>query len=153
MKNKNALKIVVTGGAGYIGSFIVKSAAEKGHEVIVVDYLNGEENGQVAGPNIKFINADLKDKKLVDQIFGEHKPDIVIHLAAHIGMAESMSKPHAYFENNVNGSLNVLEAMVKHNVGNIIFSSSAGVYGDPVEIPIKEGHPKNPNNPYGEINW
>ncbi|MEK7464191.1 MAG: UDP-glucose 4-epimerase GalE [Patescibacteria group bacterium] len=150
MKDNNALKIIVTGGAGYIGSFFVKSAINKGYEVVIIDSSSIEQHKNPMDSRAGFINGDLKDKKFVDQVFVEHKPNFVVHFAGYISMTESMSKPHIYFENNVNTSLNILESMAKHGVNNLIFSSSAGVYGDPIETPIKEDHPKNPTNPYGE---
>ena len=143
------MKILITGGAGYIGSFMVKTALDKGIQVVVVDNLErGYE--EAIDKRAKFILGDLKDKKFVDGIFSEHIFDSVVHFAGFISMAESVSNPYVYFSNNVNASLNVIEGMVKNKVNNFIFSSSAGVYGNPAESPITEDHPKNPTNPYGE---
>ncbi len=143
------MKILITGGAGYIGSFMVKASIDKGYEVVVVDNLErGHE--EPIGKKSKFILGDLKDKKFVDGVFSEHKFDAVVHFAGFISMAESASNPYIYFSNNVNASLNVIEGMVKNKVNNFILSSTAGVYGNPVKTPIVEDHPKNPTNPYGE---
>ena len=143
------MKILITGGAGYIGSFMVKSAIDKGYEVLVVDSL---ERGHEESIDVKakVIIGDLKDKKFVEGLFSESKFDAVVHFAGYISMAESVINPYLYFNNNVNASLNVIESMVRQRVNNFIFSSTAGVYGSPIKTPITEDHPKNPTNPYGE---
>lgn len=143
------MKILVTGGAGYIGSFMVKEAIGKNFEVVVVDSLERGHRNAI-DIRVKLVLGDLKDKKFVERIFSKDKFDAVIHFAGYISMAESVSNPYIYFENNVGASLNIIEGMVKNRVNNFIFSSSAGVYGNPLEIPIKENHQKNPTNPYGE---
>jgi len=143
------MKILITGGAGYIGSFMVKASLDKGYEVVVVDNLERGHEGAV-DKRAKFILGDLKDKKFVDGIFSEHIFDSVVHFAGLISMAESVSNPYVYFDNNVNASLNIIEDMVKNKINNFIFSSTAGVYGNPIKTPIAEDHPRNPTNPYGE---
>ncbi len=143
------MKILITGGAGYIGSFMVKASVEKGYEVIVVDSLEGGHE-RAMDKRAKFVLGDLKDRKFVDNVFSEHIFDCVVHFAGLISMAESVSDPYLYFNNNVSASLNVVEGMVKNKVNNFIFSSTAGVYGNPIKTPIVEDHPKNPTNPYGE---
>ncbi|MBI2613536.1 MAG: UDP-glucose 4-epimerase GalE [Candidatus Levybacteria bacterium] len=143
------MKILITGGAGYIGSFMVKAALDKDYEVVVVDSLERGHRDYV-DKKAQFILGDLKDKKFVDTVFLEHKFDSVVHFAGFISMAESVDNPYIYFDNNVNGSLNLIQSMAKNGVNNFIFSSTAGVYGDPVKTPIAEDHPKNPTNPYGE---
>jgi len=143
------MKILVTGGAGYIGSFMVRQALDKGDEVVVVDSLE-RGHREALDSRAKLIVGDLKNKDFVESIFSQHKFDAVVHFAGYISMAESVSNPYLYFENNVNASLNVIENMVSHRVNNFIFSSTAGVYGNPIKIPITEDHPKNPTNPYGE---
>lgn len=143
------MKILVTGGAGYIGSFMVKKALNKGYEVVVADNLERGHQDAI-DKRAKLVIGELKDKKFVERIFSEDKFDAVVHFAGFISMAESVSNPYIYFDNNVNASLNVLESMVSHSINNFIFSSTAGVYGNPIKTPIREDHPKNPTNPYGE---
>ena len=143
------MKILITGGAGYIGSFMIRQVCNGGDEVVVVDSLERGHRDAV-DPKIKLIIGDLKDKSFVDSIFSKEKFEAVVHFAGYISMAESVSNPYLYFNNNLNVSLNVIESMVKHRINNFIFSSTAGVYGNPVNIPISEDHPKNPTNPYGE---
>ncbi len=143
------MKILITGGAGYIGRFMVKASLDRGFEVTVVDSLergHEEEIDKRAG----FIRGDLRDKKFVGEILSEHTFDSIVHFAGFISMAESVSNPYIYFDNNVNASLNLIEGAVKNKVNSFIFSSTAGVYGNPIKTPILEDHPKNPTNPYGE---
>lgn len=143
------MKILVTGGAGYIGSFMVKEALNKGYEVVVVDSLERGHQDAI-DRRAKLVIGELKDKKFIEHVFSKDKFDAVVHFAGFISMAESVSNPYIYFQNNINASLNVLESMVKNRVSNFIFSSTAGVYGNPIKTPIREDHPKNPTNPYGE---
>ena len=143
------MKILITGGAGYIGSFMIRQVCNREDEVVVVDSLERGHRDAV-DPKIKLIIGDLKDKSFVDSIFSKEKFEAVVHFAGYISMAESVSNPYLYFNNNLNVSLNVIESMVRHRINNFIFSSTAGVYGNPVNIPISEDHPKNPTNPYGE---
>ena len=143
------MKILVTGGAGYIGGFMTKACLDKGYEVVVVDSLE-RGHKQVIDKRAQFILGDLRDQKFIDSIFSKHTFDSIVHFAGYISMAESVSNPYAYFDNNVNSSLNLIERMVKNKINNFIFSSSAGVYGNPISTPISENHPKNPTNPYGE---
>lgn len=143
------MKILVTGGAGYIGSFMVKRLLERGDEVIVADSLE-RGNKEAVDSKAKLVAGDLKEKGFVEKIFAQDKFDAVIHLAGFISMEESTKNPYIYFKNNVFVSLNILEEMVKTKTDNFIFSSSAGVYGNPVKLPIPENHPTNPENPYGE---
>jgi len=143
------MKILVTGGAGYIGGFMSKHLLDKGDEVVVADSLERGHKEVVDG-RAKFYEGNLLDKEFVSKIFSENKFDAVINFAGFISMGESMEEPHLYFENNVVSSMNILEEMVKTGNNNFIFSSSAGVYGNPTIIPIPEDHPTNPENPYGE---
>lgn len=143
------MKILVTGGAGYIGSFMVKEALNKGYEVVVVDNLERGRQDAI-DKRAKLIIGELKDKEFIEHVFSKDKFDTVVHFAGFISMAESVSNPYIYFQNNINASLNVLESMVRRGVSNFIFSSTAGVYGNPIKTPIREDHPKNPTNPYGE---
>lgn len=143
------MKILVTGGAGYIGSFMTKALLDQEEEVVVVDNL---ENGhqEVVDGRATFIKGDLRDESFVDSLFADNKFDAVIHFAAYIAVGESMKEPYKYFQNNTFMGLNLLNAMQKHGQNNIIFSSTAATYGEPKEVPITEDHPKNPTNPYGE---
>ena len=143
------MKILVTGGAGYIGSFMVKAAIDKNYEVVVADSLE-RGNKEAIDLRTTLVVGDLKNKDFAASIFSKHKFDAVVHFAGYISMAESVNDPYLYFNNNVNASLNVIESMVSHGVNNFIFSSSAGVYGNPIKTPITEDHQKNPTNPYGE---
>ena len=143
------MKILVTGGAGYIGSFMVKRLLERGDEVIVADSLE-KGHKEAVDPKAKFLQGNLLDDNFVESLFVGNKFDVVIHFAGFISMGESMENPNIYFQNNVFASLKVLEQMVKTGTDNFIFSSSAGVYGNPVKLPIPEDHPTNPENPYGE---
>jgi len=143
------MKILVTGGAGYIGSFMVKYLLERGDEVTVVDSLERGHKDAIDS-RAKLYEGNLLDKEFVAKVFSEGKYDGVIHFAGFISMGESVKNPFIYFQNNIFSSLNVMEEMVKTKTDNFIFSSTAGVYGNPVKIPIPEDHPKNPENPYGE---
>jgi UDP-glucose 4-epimerase len=144
-----AKKILVTGGAGYIGSFTVLALKRSGFEPIVLDSL--ETGHREAIPGIKLYVANLQtDSDLLDKVFKKEKPEAVIHFAAYIEVGESMENPQKYFLNNVGGSLNLLRAMVSNNVLKFVFSSSAAVYGEPTKIPIEESDQKLPTNPYGE---
>jgi UDP-glucose 4-epimerase len=143
------MNVLVTGGAGYIGSFMTKRLLSEGHEVVVVDNLERGHKTAV-DPSARFMQGDLQDKAVVNKLFEENKFDAVIHFAAYISMGESMVEPGLYFTNNVTPAINILEAMQSCGVNKIIFSSTAGVYGNPKTVPIPEDHPKNPTNPYGE---
>lgn len=143
------MKILVTGGAGYIGSFMTRSLLERGDKVVVVDSL---ERGHKSAIDLRanIILGDLLDKKFITKVLKKEKVDGVIHFAGYISMGESMKNPGLYFEKNIQASVNVADAMVKTDTNHLIFSSTAGVYGNPIKVPIPEDHPKNPENPYGE---
>ena len=143
------MKILVTGGAGYIGGFMVKRLLERGDEVVVADSLE-RGHKEVVDARAKFLQGNLLDDNFVESIFKDNKFDGVIHFAGFISMGESMETPFIYFQNNVFASLKILEEMVKTGTDNFIFSSSAGVYGNPIKLPIPEDHPTKPENPYGE---
>lgn len=143
------MTILVTGGAGYIGSFMVKRLLEEGYDVAVVDSLERGHKESVE-THAKLLAGNIKDDIFLDTIFRQTKYDAIIHFAGYISMEESMRLPELYFENNTFATLKLLEKAGKYSVNNIIFSSTAGVYGNPVEVPIPESHPKNPENPYGE---
>jgi len=140
-------KILVTGGAGYIGSFIVRDLI-KNYEVYVIDNLSqGHKNSLPS--SVKLYEVDLKDKEKLNEIFKQNQIDAVIHMAASSAVGESVQNPQKYYKNNIINSLNLLEAMMKNNVKNIVFSSSAAVYGEPEEMPIQETTKTMPTNPYG----
>ncbi len=143
------MKILVNGGAGYIGSHMTKLLLDRGDEVVVADSL---ENGhkEAVDARATLLTGNLLDKAFVESIFREHHFDGVIHFAAYIQAGESMSDPHKYFENNVLATLHVVDQLRKHDMNNFIFSSTAAVYGNPEQIPIPEIHPKKPVNTYGE---
>lgn len=143
------MKILVTGGAGYIGSFMVKTALDKGYKVIVVDSLK-RGHKEAVDLRAKLYVGNLLNTKFVSKVFSENKFDAVIHFAGYVSMGESMENPYIYFQNNFLASLNLMEEMIKTKTNNLIFSSTAGVYGNPRRLPISEDHPKNPENPYGE---
>ena len=143
------MKILVIGGAGYIGSFMVKRLLEEEYEVIVVDSLE-RGHKEVIDSKAKFLQGNALDKSFVESVFKYQRYDAVINFAGFISMGESMKNPYLYFQNNVFASLNVLEEMIKTGNDNFVFSSSAGVYGNPVSLPISEDNPTDPENPYGE---
>ena len=142
-------KILVTGGAGYIGSHIVRRLLEEGHEVMVYDNLVYGHREAVPG-SVGFIKGDLSDIKLLDKTFLENDFYAVMHFAAFAFVGESVENPKKYFENNVVSGLNLLNACVKHGVKKFIFSSSCAVYGTPLVLPISEKEKKSPESPYGE---
>ena len=142
-------KILVTGGAGYIGSFIVRELKKNGYNCVIVDSLSQGHKASVNG--FKLYKVDLvEEKDALSQIFKKEKFAGVIHMAAFIQMGESFSDPLKYFDNNLKAAINLLEVMQAFKVKRMVFSSSAGVYGKPQKLPIKENDSKNPENPYGE---
>ena len=143
------MKILVTGGAGYIGSFMVKRLISRGDEVHVIDSLERGHKDAIDSEAI-FHQMNLMDWDEVEQVFSSSQFDAVIHFAGYISMEESARDPGLYFCNNTSGSLEIIEHCKRNNVKNFIFSSTAGVYGNPIKIPIPEDHPTNPVNPYGE---
>jgi UDP-glucose 4-epimerase len=141
------MKILVTGGAGYIGSHVVKMLGEKGHDITVYDNLStGHDWALLYG---KLIRGDLADRGLLEKTVKEIRPDAVIHFAASIQVEESVRKPLLYYRNNVANTLNLLESVAGSGVKHFIYSSTAAVYGIPEKIPIDEGAPLVPINPYG----
>ncbi|MDH7482101.1 MAG: UDP-glucose 4-epimerase GalE [Armatimonadota bacterium] len=140
--------ILVTGGAGYIGSHTVKLLTERGYQTITFDNMElGHPEAVVAGIIVK---GDLADREKLDKTFREFPIDAVMHFAAYASVGDSVANPDKYFRNNIGNGLNLLDAMRKHGVKKFIFSSSAATYGEPKHIPIEEDHPQNPTNPYGE---
>jgi len=151
------MRILVTGGAGYIGSHTCVELLEAGHEVIVVDNLcNSSEKSlerveKITGKKVVFYEADLLDREKIDYIFDVQPVDAVIHFAGLKAVGESVAKPLEYYHNNITGTLILCDVMREHGVKNIIFSSSATVYGNPAFIPITEACPKGViTNPYGQ---
>lgn len=143
------MKILVTGGAGYIGSFMVKHLLRRGDEVVVADSLERGKKEAVDN-KARLLIGNFSNKEFVLKLFSENKFDAVIHFAGYISMDESMKNPYIYFQNNTFNALSIIEQMIKNKCNNFIFSSTAGVYGNPIKTPIPEDHPKNPTNPYGE---
>lgn len=143
------MKILVTGGAGYIGSIMTRQLVDQGFEVVVVDNLSSGHR-QAVDKRANFELIDLGQEKAVEGVFKKYKFDAIIHFAGVISMGESMENPAKYFKINVFNALNLFEVMVRYKVLKLIFSSSAGVYGNPVRLPILEDDSKKPTNPYGE---
>ena len=150
------MKILVTGGAGYIGSHTVVELQNAGYEVIVLDNLsNSSEKSlkrveQLTGKPVPFYKADILDRAALEEIFTKEKIDCCIHFAGLKAVGESVQKPWEYYNNNITGTLTLVDVMRRHACKNIIFSSSATVYGDPAIIPITEECPKGQcTNPYG----
>ncbi|SHL23364.1 UDP-glucose 4-epimerase GalE [Fibrobacter sp. UWEL] len=151
------MNILLTGGAGYIGSHTIIELDKAGHSVVVVDNLvnSSEESlrrvSQIIGKPVPFVKADVRSAVAMNDVFKEFDIDAVIHFAGLKAVGESVAKPLEYYENNMNATFVLLDVMRKHNCKNIIFSSSATVYGDPAIIPITEECPKgNCTNPYGK---
>jgi UDP-glucose 4-epimerase len=143
--------ILVIGGAGYIGSHMVKCLLQRGEEVLVLDNLEKGHRAAVVGSNL--VEGDLRRRDDLEKVFRSHPIECVMHFAAYASVGDSVQNPAAYYENNVAGCYTLLEAMRAHKIDQFIFSSSAAVYGEPITVPIPEDHPKNPTNPYGETKW
>lgn len=145
------MHVLVVGGAGYIGSHVCKALAKNGHVPITYDNLSSGHKWAIKwGP---FFEGDILDASRLEQAILTHHPAAVIHLASYIDVRESKKDPFKYYENNLVGTLALLQVMHKHEIKKLIFSSSAAVYGKPLYTPIDESHPKNPINPYGKIKW
>ncbi len=149
------MRVLVTGGAGYIGSHTCLELLEAGHEVVIVDNLvNSQKESlrrveELTGKSVKFYKVDLRKIEQLRGVFSENKIEAVIHFAGLKAVGESVSMPLRYYENNLSGTLNLCRVMAEHNVKNIVFSSSATVYGDPASVPITEDFPLSATNPYG----
>jgi UDP-glucose 4-epimerase len=139
--------ILVTGGAGYIGSHVVKALGEKGYNVLTYDNLSTGNKWAVLHGEL--VVADLADRDRLKDVIKRFKPDAVMHFAASIIVNESVKDPLKYYRNNTINTINLLEVMIRGNIKNLIFSSTAAVYGIPETIPVKENEPMNPINPYG----
>ena len=142
------MNIIVTGGAGYIGSHTCKALSQTGHTPITYDNLSsGHEHAVKWGP---LEIGDIRDEEKLSAIFEKYNPEAVIHFASKIVVSESVKEPESYYDNNVNGTASLLSVMQTHSVNKIVFSSTAAVYGYPQTVPIDESHPLLPINPYGE---
>lgn len=149
------MSILVTGGAGYIGSHTCVELLNEGYEVVVIDNLcNSSKESltrveEITGKQVKFYEADIRDKDVLDRIFSDEDIEAVIHFAGLKAVGESVAKPLDYYFNNITGTLVLCDIMRKHNVKNMVFSSSATVYGIPKSVPMDETFPTGATNPYG----
>ncbi|ESE40866.1 UDP-glucose 4-epimerase GalE [Shewanella decolorationis] len=150
------MTILVTGGAGYIGTHTVVELLNAGSEVIVLDNLSNSSIEalnrveRIAGKSVTFYQGDILNKALLQKVFSDHNIDAVIHFAGLKAVGESVAKPLKYYENNVTGTLILCQVMAEFKVKNLVFSSSATVYGDPASLPITEDFPTGATNPYGQ---
>jgi UDP-arabinose 4-epimerase len=143
--------VLVTGGAGYIGSHVCKALKRAGYTPVTFDNLShGHEWAVRWGP---FFHGDLQNSEDLDAVILKYRPEMVIHLAGSIHLRESIENPFQHYFNNVIGSLSLLKAMVKHSITSLVFSSSAAIYAPPQYLPMDELHPKKPINPYGKTKW
>ena len=141
--------VLVCGGAGYIGSTVGAELVKTGRKVIVLDnFCHGHR--QAVHPNCEVVEGDIRDSACLDMVMEKYHPQAVMHFAAFIEVGESMTDPGSFFDNNSFGALNVLRAMVRHNIDKFVFSSTAAVYGQPDVVPIDENSPLKPTNAYGE---
>ena len=147
--------ILLTGGTGFIGSHTAVALAEAGYSFVILDNLSNSSSkvldrlARLNASPLAFVNADVRDAQTLDKLFGEYKFNGVIHFAGLKAVGESVAQPLRYFDNNVNGTLQLLQAMQRATVQKIVFSSSATVYGDPASVPIQESAPLTSTNPYG----
>ncbi|MCC6485426.1 MAG: UDP-glucose 4-epimerase GalE [Armatimonadetes bacterium] len=140
--------ILITGGLGYVGSHAVRYLLEQGREVLLFDNLvYGHEAASSGAP---YVIGDLNNPQDIRAVFRQHDIDSVMHFAAFAAVGESVEEPKKYFDNNVRAGLNLLDAMLEADVKRLVFSSTCAIFGEPVEIPMTEDHPRNPTNPYGE---
>lgn len=146
------MNILVTGGAGYIGSNMVRMLVGRGHGILVLDSMEYGHKASIPG-GVPLITGNIKDDTVLDTAFSRMKIDVVIHFAGYLMVEESVRDPIKYMYNNVIHPVHLLQAMKRHGVDKLIFSSSAAVYGNPERIPIPEDHPKNPSSPYGLSKW
>lgn len=150
------MRVLITGGAGYIGSHTVVALLERGCQVVVLDNLSNshpkvlERMATIAGVEVDFVEGDIRDGRILENIFRQFSIDAVIHFAGLKSVAQSVSEPLEYYGNNVAGSLSLLRAMAQFGCRRLVFSSSATVYGSPDQVPIREDAPLRPTNPYGQ---
>jgi UDP-glucose 4-epimerase len=145
---RNKMKVLVTGGAGYIGSHTVRALSERGYDVVVLDTLELGNRAAVEIPSLWV--GSITDDKLLDRLFQQEQPDAVIHFAAYKAPGESMQEPTKYFRTNIGGTVSLLDVMVKYDVPSIVFSSSCSIFGNPRQLPVAEDAPKGPESVYGE---
>lgn len=145
------MNFLVVGGAGYIGSHMVKQLLRAGHDLVVADNFSTGYRSALTGG--KLVELDIADAQALETLFATQRFDAVFHFASFIQVGESVTEPGKYYQNNLTATLTLLQAMVKANVKNFIFSSTAAVYGDPEYVPIDEDHPKAAINPYGRSKW
>ncbi len=149
------MKILVTGGAGYIGSHTCVELIKAGYQVVVVDNLCNSKSSvldriaTITGVTVPFMQVDLRERERLEKVFVQHRFDAVLHFAGLKAVGESVAEPLRYYDNNVEGSLVLFQVMAQHDVRNLVFSSSATVYGDPATVPILEDFPLAATNPYG----
>lgn len=145
------MNILITGGAGYIGAHVVKLLRDESDSRIhVIDNFSQSRRNILKSDRITYHEVDIRDKESLDKVFSASKPDVVFHFAALASVPDSVINPLSYYDNNVIGTLNLLECMKSYGTRKIIFSSSAAVYGEPESEEITEDHPKRPTNPYGK---
>jgi UDP-glucose 4-epimerase len=145
------MKVLVVGGAGYIGSHMALMLSQQGAQVIVLDDLSsGHVDAVLSG---RLVQGSIEETGLLDRLFTDEKFDGVMHFASFIQVCESVQHPAKYYRNNVTHTMNLLDAMIRHRVKNFIFSSTAAIFGQPEYVPIDEAHPKQPINPYGRSKW
>ncbi|MCY7345172.1 MAG: UDP-glucose 4-epimerase GalE [Pyrinomonadaceae bacterium] len=142
------MAILVTGGAGYIGSVAVEHLCKQGERVVILDSLVYGHR-QAVDSSIPFYEGDIGDKTIIEKIVGEHEIEACMHFSAFTSVGDSVKNPNIYYENNVVKTLKLLDVLVGGNVKRFVFSSTAAVFGEPQRIPIDETHPQNPNSPYG----
>ena len=145
--------LLVTGGAGYIGSHTVQHLLEQGERLIVLDNLVFGHREALPLEQVTFIEGDMSDAALLERLFAEHRPEAVLHFAAFAYVGESVTDPLKYYRNNLAAPLVLLEAMQRHGCRRFIFSSTCATYGNPVRVPMDESHPQAPVNPYGASKW
>lgn len=152
------MTVLVTGGAGYIGSHAAVELLESGYDIIVVDNLSNSKKEainrvkEITRKDFPFYEVDLLDYNALNEIFKKHYIDSVMHFAGLKAVGESVEIPLTYYHNNITGTLNLLRIMSEHNVKKLVFSSSATVYGNPEQVPISEDAPLSATNPYGKTN-
>lgn len=146
--------ILVTGGAGYIGSHAVLALLRAGYSVVVLDNLEyGHQEFVEDVLKVELVVGDISDRATLDKLFATHNIEAVMHFAAYIAVGESVTNPAKYYRNNVNGTLTLLEAMVAADVKKIVFSSTCAIYGMPKQVPMTEDHPQDPISPYATSKW
>ena len=152
-------KILVTGGAGYIGSHTVVQLLEAGFDAVILDNLSNssaqvvDRIAELTGRRVPLVQGDINDAPLLKELLAEHRFDATIHFAGLKSVGESVADPLAYYRNNVNGTVTLLQCLAQADVRRFVFSSSATVYGDPQSVPIREDAPTAPTNPYGNTKW